>query len=163
MLAGEACVPSYPLASEGVGGKEWALWNPCALRPAYPPCRGVGGGRAFRETACRDWSGLTSLPDSPATEENPGEDPGPVSDPCGRRDRAVKSARSLERGRGGGSQDAAAAPRTTDGGMKGMTEAERLSRRRALEGKSLLISLASQNLAEPNGSLSTLTHRTKLR
>lgn len=37
-------------------------------------------------------------------------------------------------------------------------EAERLSRRRALEGKSLLISLASQNLAEPNGSLSTLTH-----
>lgn len=120
---------------------------------------GSGWGKSLQRDGVQGLEWVDSLPDSPATEENPGEDPGPVSDPCGRRDRAVKSARSKERGaRWGIPGCCCCTPHHRRRNEGNDCEAEFLSRRRALEGKSLLIALASQNLAEPNGSLSTLTH-----
>lgn len=55
---------------------------------------GRGWGKSLQRDGVQGLEWVDSLPDSPATEENPGEEPGPVSDPCCRRDRAVKSAGS---------------------------------------------------------------------
>lgn len=54
VFAEEVWVTCSPRAFAGVGGKAWALENPCTLRPVYPARGGVGGGRALGEGARGD-------------------------------------------------------------------------------------------------------------